>query len=1714
MRKLGSTSEYVIPQTNKLSEMYAFKYKLEQELEKRKNIARMKKELEEYNEHYQSPSELSTIKELENEEKILAEELERCKKRQEEEKEREREAKKIQEKEEKKEKEAQKIAETKLKLEKNNEKEKNSAEWEEVKAKLDLLTCGELKDDVDSEFAADEVRTALRERKQIQLAKTQKHLKKHEKMARTAKQKKESKMLKEENKKKKKEYEAALKEKKKKEREEKKKNRLEQAAIKRNAAKERKEQERNNGDFLNDEGDDPDDDSDDDTDENSTVIGNNPSVGDDDDDGGNRDSDDDDDDGGSGDGDENNRYIYCGKFIYYPPNVAETNPDFVAWKITQFNDGWVPKPYRTLAEFIEIEPQTNNQNPPQIVIKISWEDWLEPFKSYTRFNTYTHAENELERLSPFQNDPITVKICVKTPNSINKDRRLLRFSNDSGWAIDDYDIPDNVEFLTEDGEPDPALNHHDPDKEEDEENEVSLYVARSPSYKGKYLSYILNRLIESNVLQNPWREDNFEELETTLLNLVSDDVSDEELALTPRRNMGSYKRDSSGTLYELLDSLRKLNLGMSERLHEKFAYLISQFIIEYHTKAKYHKLGMSWESTSVPKDPCIYDIFDNFITSCDDPFIPLRKTELMNNMERIWNLCKKEYIRDCKIHNNMNNNQEQENENGPQSQVNSIKKRNWMLEIVKNLENYIDKHFQKIVISEVDIFDKENLGAATSLYTIIRDAKEYMMEIEKTKQYIKDCNLIGPNGTRQRFINAVFRLEECFVHKSQSIDEVMAPTYTYDDTYNYALQLANWVHCILNEGGYDIRIGTIHFGILAGKMKRNSIWKCINDTNDINSDEGFYDGFGIFLSHLKRDFQMGDSDKYKLEYLDESNNFQSQISRIVKIDYSGQTNVMNNVQTVKNMQKLDLNYYLINVESWLAMFRDGVKKGMEYTFIENFIRECLIDNGEQNIEERVNEEMKYIDYRIIYNKHKRNHLDSLNGTTYQYANRKNIYFRDRARYDFIKDALRMALDNSRFFDNRWYNTDIEKLDEQIEKVQDHIFSGLRMGLLVRDNQIELESLQLQKQLFNRYINLTPATLFPNNTQLRKIFEESRQDEKLKSLIMGCDQNFEINDETVLVLISKLIQYNADPETKSKYNRILQGTIAGYLDHQSAEIHKLIVNHNKNNEDNYISPYLSVSRFFQKHLTNPKEVYDMLKNPIWKRTAFSLLKFQIMKILWSFDNVINGIMDCIEYFFNERKDTELIHDTYELWNVLQEEEDRTETHVYQLYTRLLQKNPKNMKLIKSTFFPETNDNTGILTVHSGDYRNFKVRKVGVPDENGNILPITCGEQLYYSCQIVESPPGNATSTNRPIHVLCNCLDNPPDEEGDESIDFSNSEFNRFNHAHRVRLGSWNVACANNLEKPTTWSQYMTKIKNIVTVICESRCDIVALQELPNEVNLKDIGQRKSIKEIKQDLIDYLDRETQSRWAMQHSSVFHSNSSLSYDDLREGGRRINGPKEVYAFIYDQSRIEFNHANQDETNRVEDTRARSDRFSRLPIISNFTCNKLEFTLCTVHLPPYDKKEKTSQEIKDLSEKVFPELIKVYGNKKSNSVIFLGDFNMCYTRKKGFNPKPEADTWDTFSNAGYIPCITSCTNVLQTQRFDNIWVHNSFEKLRIATDYESGYNGVVKVNEIMGRPIITGSALKEGFKKEVSDHNLVYVDFRVDEVMPWSTSNIVIRN
>ena len=71
---------------------------------------------------------------------------------------------------------------------------------------------------------------------------------------------------------------------------------------------------------------------------------------------------------------------------------------------------------------------------------------------------------------------------------------------------------------------------------------------------------------------------------------------------------------------------------------------------------------------------------------------------------------------------------------------------------------------------------------------------------------------------------------------------------------------------------------------------------------------------------------------------------------------------------------------------------------------------------------------------------------------------------------------------------------------------------------------------------------------------------------------------------------------------------------------------------------------------------------------------------------------------------------------------------------------------------------------------------------------------------------------------------------------------------------------------------------------------------------------------------------------------------------------------------------------------------------------------------------------------------------------------------------------------------------------------------MHHTMADLSISKAGDSN-TGVIKVNEIEGTPFVIGSTLAEGFKKRVSDHNLVYVDLRSNEVMPWSSSNVVLK-
>jgi endonuclease/exonuclease/phosphatase family metal-dependent hydrolase len=397
--------------------------------------------------------------------------------------------------------------------------------------------------------------------------------------------------------------------------------------------------------------------------------------------------------------------------------------------------------------------------------------------------------------------------------------------------------------------------------------------------------------------------------------------------------------------------------------------------------------------------------------------------------------------------------------------------------------------------------------------------------------------------------------------------------------------------------------------------------------------------------------------------------------------------------------------------------------------------------------------------------------------------------------------------------------------------------------------------------------------------------------------------------------------------------------------------------------------------------------------------------------------------------------------------------------------------------------------------------------------------------YWVCEILYQPGDNKFDVNHPVNIEDACFKLPDkkniqaaqdtqDAEDIQDAQDTRYELEEFSDFHHVRLGSWNVACMNGPDIPTNENEYEIKFKNMTDVIYESHCNIVALQELPNELKIKsDDGKETKIRKFEPDIMDTIKTKlkvlTGSEWNIKYHPVNHSIDSLGPGETLDARKNR---KEIYAFVYNTSVVRYLHPDQGKTNKVEDRRSLDVRFARCPIISNFCSNKLEFTLCTVHLPPTDKKVKTYKEIQDLGEKVFPGLISTFGEKKAKSVIFLGDFNMGYMQKKKLHPRPTVDTWEKFHEEGYVPCIKTPTNVLQNMHYDNIWMHHSMADLTISKAGDSN-TGVIRVNEIEGTPFVIGSTLAEGFKKRVSDHNLVYVDLRSNEVMPWSSSNVVLK-
>ena len=507
-----------------------------------------------------------------------------------------------------------------------------------------------------------------------------------------------------------------------------------------------------------------------------------------------------------------------------------------------------------------------------------------------------------------------------------------------------------------------------------------------------------------------------------------------------------------------------------------------------------------------------------------------------------------------------------------------------------------------------------------------------------------------------------------------------------------------------------------------------------------------------------------------------------------------------------------------------------------------------------------------------------------------------------------------------------------------------------------------------------------------------------------------------------------------------------------------------------------------------------------------------LMCDIMSILWFMDDRVDSMAKCIQYFDENQESMKVLREIWLNWV------SNFSFSYSNLHTKLIpiisQERLKEIRKIFSTTSDDIKLSSSIikkdgatLLVYTGEYKLCVVKL---------IKKIVAKGKTYWACEILSQPGDRNFNVELPVNIEESCFDDPTLKDGNSNSKFD--ELKEFSDLHHVRLGSWNVACMNGPDIPKTHIEYEEKFNNITRIIFQSGCNIIALQELPNELKIIDENNiEKHYKfhsetndlSIKHTITSKLKGHSGSTWDIKYSQVNHSLDSFSHGEKLDARKNR---KEIYAFVYNTSIVRYLHPDQNKTNKVEDRRTLSDRFARCPIISNFCANKLEFTLLTVHLPPTDKKTKTFNEIKDLGSKVFPELISTYGEKKSKSVIFLGDFNMGYMQKKKLNPRPSVDTWDSFHNAGYVPCIKTTTNVLQNMHYDNIWMHDSMEELMITKAGESN-TGVIKVNEIEGTPFVIGSSLAEGFKKRVSDHNLVYVDLRSNEVMPWSSSNVVLK-
>lgn len=1091
--------------------------------------------------------------------------------------------------------------------------------------------------------------------------------------------------------------------------------------------------------------------------------------------------------------------------------------------------------------------------------------------------------------------------------------------------------------------------------------------------------------------------------------------------------------------------------------------------------------------------------------------------------------------------------------------------RNWMMKIVDLLNDFVMRYNN---LSRTDLlenlFESEEDDVRVlnnmSLYKLKQEAIEFLQKIKHNKDeaYLSSMTKqTGPNGTRIKFLEAIMSLDKCF-----NVEEL-----DYEDCYYYATSLGKWTHSILEHENFDMRIGTKKMGIVAGKMSENSIWRKENS----DFEESVEDIFGVFLSCLKRDKSDGRNDVFYVEKPDKSEQICLRDDKGLIIE----DNKIRSLSLVDSrFYNINIKSWLTMFKGGLL---EGIEETFIKNFIRDNLPESDDKETLVQIEyEFINVRLYYIydNYGTLetsqWTGRLKHRADELSGILKKYREFEDVIKQNIDEYiNYIpKDVINAEFQGKEvpkknevmkkkvgenYFNDKVIDTHFIKITKWINALPPNLLTGLSNELSIAienldDFGIEERVKRVQYMVIN-YLYYKKVSIQSNTLP---------------------ESPFKINDESVEQLYNSLKKSDG---FKDEIQAKLADTICGFLDISSSNIFKLMKGKSLTNQIDWVAKLYGKRLCSPEDVYN---FYDTWYDDSFDHAVFVEILASVWTMYDDVESVSGCIAYFInkKEIFNDDESKEYIDTGIvildKLWNKFKKDasnRERKEQLQVNLETSLYQKLPQQKYKdyqIKVEKTQNTDDNTDKnILVLSGRYQDFEVKKmhyetfeddiadaesllkgmrVSLSSARGRILDFVCHsvndidivlledgeggahvvkkhEHLkldeikiniqYHTCKVIKRP-SNSTDNSRLILVEEDCFIPPYSE-----YNYDKEEYNltRKGNNLSLRLASWNVACTNGFDRPRTMEEFTKKFDNIATVIIRSRCDIVALQELPKELHLKESSGKKStltFDDIESKLKEKLRTKLPgSEWEMEVAEVFHK--------AQGGGdkRKENTPKEMYAFVYNKNRVEYKEPKKQEfSNILEDRRDKDERFSRLPQIGGFKSEYLEFTLCNVHLPPTAKKTKACQEIRNLGTIAFEEIVKeAVGGKFKNSVIFLGDFNMSYTRKKGFLPYPETDTWETFFENEYVPCIKTFTNVVQNRCYDNIWMHHSLEKLRMIYPDSEDNTGVVKVNEVLGYGPIVSSALTEYFKREVSDHNLIYIDVRNNENMEWTLKNPVLK-